>query len=281
MGAIYFHAIACGTLYRPITFYTSRKRQPYDEVEANIARTTTEKLVNKNTEQDSESTDANITVQLNNRNDSTDIFTEESTKLVNEKEDRFFREKMSTVSNGIDINNDASNRNNGTGELDETREENTNRCIEMVESNNLLNPSMESDKIQKRKCATSFTQFLLKVLDFRVCKDPVVIVFVMAGFLLFFGYCNFVMFMPATAEAEGITKSRTAWLVSINGLTDLVGKTNPFHADTNRLLNVSSAALSKMLQSRSKLLKLLPECRTSWIRMKYRVTRRLIRIQDD
>ena len=46
-----------------------------------------------------------------------------------------------------------------------------------------------------------------------------------------------------------------------------------------RLLNFSSAAIFKVLQCRSKLVKLLSECPTAWIRVRRRVTRRLIRIQ--
>ena len=45
-----------------------------------------------------------------------------------------------------------------------------------------------------------------------------------------------------------------------------------------RLLNVSSATILKLLQCRSKLVKTLSGCQTAWIRMRRRVTRRLIQI---
>ena len=48
-----------------------------------------------------------------------------------------------------------------------------------------------------------------------------------------------------------------------------------------RLLYFSSAANLKVLQSHSKLVKILSECHTAWIRVRRRVTRRLIRIQVD
>ena len=45
------------------------------------------------------------------------------------------------------------------------------------------------------------------------------------------------------------------------------------------LLNFSSAPIFKVLPCRSKLVKMLSECQTAWIRVRRRVTRRLIRIQ--
>ena len=46
-----------------------------------------------------------------------------------------------------------------------------------------------------------------------------------------------------------------------------------------RLLNFSSASIYKVLQCRSKLVKIMPEFQTAWIWMRRRVTQRLIQIQ--
>ena len=55
---------------------------------------------------------------------------------------------------------------------------------------------------------------------------------------------------------------------------------NPLARQINcHLLNFLSASIFKVLQCLSNLVKMLSECQTAWIRMRRRVTRRLIRIQ--
>ena len=47
----------------------------------------------------------------------------------------------------------------------------------------------------------------------------------------------------------------------------------------SRLLNFSTTSIFKVLQCRTKLVKMLPVCQTAYIRVRRRVTQRLIRIQ--
>jgi hypothetical protein len=72
----------------------------------------------------------------------------------------------------------------------------------------------------KNKCV----QFLAGLLDFSVLGNCVVNLFVLVSFLLFFGYFNFILFMPPTAESRGVAKYDSAYLVSITGICDLFGR---------------------------------------------------------
>ena len=55
---------------------------------------------------------------------------------------------------------------------------------------------------------------------------------------------------------------------------------NPSPAQKNcRLLYYMSASIIKVLQCRSKFVKMLSECQTAWLQVRRRVTRRLIQIQ--
>ena len=62
------------------------------------------------------------------------------------------------------------------------------------------------------------------MFDFSILRNYVVIMFLIVIFLLFFGNINFLIFMPPSATGKGISKFNRAWLISINGIGDLVGR---------------------------------------------------------
>lgn len=78
----------------------------------------------------------------------------------------------------------------------------------------------DGNQLSDNKCI----KFLTGLLDFSVLRSFVVILFVFVSFLLFFGYFNFILFMPPTAGNKGVSKYDVAYLVSISGICDLFGR---------------------------------------------------------
>ncbi|KAH3804544.1 monocarboxylate transporter 12-like [Dreissena polymorpha] len=77
---------------------------------------------------------------------------------------------------------------------------------------------------KKNRITNKCLQFIVGLLDFSVLNNFVVDMFVVVSFLIFFGHFNFVLFMPATATVRGYSKYDRAFLVSISGICDLVGR---------------------------------------------------------
>ena len=69
-----------------------------------------------------------------------------------------------------------------------------------------------------------FCQKLMAMFDFSVMKSYVAVFILITNFLSFFGYFNFVLFLPATVLSRGIAKYDKALLVSMCGVGDLIGR---------------------------------------------------------
>ncbi|KAK6195542.1 hypothetical protein SNE40_000951 [Patella caerulea] len=69
---------------------------------------------------------------------------------------------------------------------------------------------------RKNICRTLF--------DFSVLRRPVSIFYVICSFLAFFGYFNFILFLPLHVKDKGIDKYEKALMLSICGVGDLLGR---------------------------------------------------------
>ncbi|XP_060082664.1 monocarboxylate transporter 5-like [Ylistrum balloti] len=63
-----------------------------------------------------------------------------------------------------------------------------------------------------------------KLIYWSEFKNPVVVIYTLVSFFLFFGYFNFIIFMPIDAASKDIDKHRKTWLVSMSGIGDLLGR---------------------------------------------------------
>ncbi|BFZ00358.1 hypothetical protein BsWGS_03397 [Bradybaena similaris] len=78
------------------------------------------------------------------------------------------------------------------------------------------------------------TSYLRRIFDFSVLKSYITIFFIIVSFLCFFGYFNFILFLPAITRDKGITKYDNALLISICGAGDLIARIGSgFVADRN------------------------------------------------
>ena len=187
IGGLYFNVIACGLLYRPTTFYTNRHRKSKRKSE-------TKKLMKEKNASEQE--------QLKS-NQSDDNVTKE---MKEESENRLLGETV-----------DQSGGKNSvlTGSVDSLH-------TAVVQSEN-QSKKMEGSK-SKNNSGKSIRTFCKTLLDFSVLKNYIVILFVCVSFLAFFGHFNFILFMPPSAYLKGATDYQKAYLISITGICDLVGR---------------------------------------------------------
>ena len=187
IGGLYFNVIACGLLYRPTTFYTDRQKKSKDKSE-------TKKLMKEK--------NGDVPDQLK-RNQSAEGAPEE---VKEESENRLLEEivEQSGGKNSV-----------LTGSVDSLH-------TAVVQSEDQSN-KMEGSK-SKNNSGTSIRVFCKTFLDISVLKNYIVILFVCVSFLAFFGHFNFILFMPPSAFLKGATDYQKAYLVSITGICDLVGR---------------------------------------------------------
>ncbi|XP_076435926.1 uncharacterized protein LOC143275592 isoform X2 [Babylonia areolata] len=75
-----------------------------------------------------------------------------------------------------------------------------------------------------KKSMAELFHSLMAMFDFSVMKSYVAVLIAVASFLCFFGYFNFVLFLPATVAMRGIVGYDKAVLVSVTGIGDLIGR---------------------------------------------------------
>lgn len=85
-----------------------------------------------------------------------------------------------------------------------------------------LQPTQQ--EVEEKKTSETFCHQLLNMFDFSVMKSYVAVLITISNFLAFFGYFNFVLFLPATMILRGIKKYEKAILVSATGIGDLLGR---------------------------------------------------------
>ena len=186
IGGLYFNVIACGLLYRPTSFYTNRHRKSKRKSE-------TKKLMKEK--------DASEQEQLKS-NQSDDNVTKE---MMEESENRLLGETV-----------DRSGGKNSvlTGSVDSLH-----TAVVQSESQ-----SKKMEGKSNNSSGKSIRTFCKTLLDFSVLKNYIVILFVCVSFLAFFGHFNFILFMPPSAYLKGATNYQKAYLISITGICDLVGR---------------------------------------------------------
>ena len=82
----------------------------------------------------------------------------------------------------------------------------------------------EIEEWEEEASKGGFCQKLMAMFDFSVMKSYVAVFILITNFLSFFGYFNFVLFLPAIVLSKGITKYDKALLVSACGIGDLIGR---------------------------------------------------------
>ncbi|KAJ8310629.1 hypothetical protein KUTeg_012494 [Tegillarca granosa] len=196
VGALYLHVVISGFLYRPLSFYERKKNKAGDESEKQ-ALTQTENLEHKQGTQEYEKhggDDPEILIEM-------DLYP---------LQDKYENKRLRYLATS-------------TG------------SFKMASLESLTHIAVSEDKEgqqdkskQKKKngtatcCGKSFD--IPKIFNFSVLKMPVVIFYVIVSFFLFFGYFNFIIFLPPDVLSRGISKYEKALLVSFAGIGDLFGR---------------------------------------------------------
>ena len=192
IGGLYFNVIVCGLLYRPTTFYTERRKKSKDVAERY-------KLF--------EEKNGGVPDQLK---------THQSMEGVPVKD--------------LDLEAKDESQNRLLGEIVNQSGDKNSVLTRSVDSLHtaVVKSEDQSNKMEKNKSknnsGTSIRAFCKNLLDFSVLKNYIVILFVCVSFLAFFGHFNFILFMPLSAFSKGVSDYEKAYLVSITGLCDLVGR---------------------------------------------------------
>lgn len=217
MGSLYLELIVCGALYRPLSFYTEPykrkmlKRQEQDALLKGENEIVTPDCSGEgNTPIEQNSTEMKITVD-NNHADRI-----ERKNLISEEDNH--DSALKNRKNQLKLGYMSS-----TGSLIMGSVE--NMAVVTVEAKNESkkgNAKPENEGCVLNCCGKRIKLPKLFYLD--VLKNPVVIMFVFISFIIFFGYFNFIIFMPADAKARGVSKYKMTWLVSIAGIGDLLGR---------------------------------------------------------
>ncbi|OWF40072.1 monocarboxylate transporter 5-like [Mizuhopecten yessoensis] len=86
--------------------------------------------------------------------------------------------------------------------------------------------SKQLDKVKQRSSNSTFSCGLTcpKLIYWSEFKKPIVVIYTLVSFFLFFGYFNFIIFLPLDAASKEIDKHSKTWLVSISGIGDLLGR---------------------------------------------------------
>lgn len=194
LGGLYLTVAVCGALYRPVKFYTrNRKKEKVDEKE----------LLH---EDENDSTRKRINVQMNQ---------EEIDLIKDGKHDPFVDMEIEIETDDVEKEKFKSFI-SSTGSLVMGSIEN---FAQIVQAEDVKKPSQYSTF---RICGRSYE--IPKIFHFFVLKMPVVQFYTLFSFIVFFGYFNFIIFLPLDALSRGYAGFEKAWLVSCAGIGDLIGR---------------------------------------------------------
>ncbi|XP_069103953.1 monocarboxylate transporter 12-like isoform X2 [Argopecten irradians] len=84
--------------------------------------------------------------------------------------------------------------------------------------------SQSEEKEKSTKSSLTCGLKFPKLIYWSEFKNPIVVIYTLVSFFLFFGYFNFIIFMPLDAASKNIDKHSKTWLVSISGIGDLLGR---------------------------------------------------------
>lgn len=102
----------------------------------------------------------------------------------------------------------------------------------------------EEEKEEKK----GLWQQVLTMFDFSVMKSYIAVFLLTTCFLCFFGYFNFILFLPAHVITQGIDKYNKAILVSLCGIGDLIGRlTIGFVGDHNFITRYKLMAVGSIV----------------------------------
>ena len=187
IGGIYLNVIVCGAIYRPTEYYIEPQEKKQKE----------EKLLLGDGEPSSWTVGSSIV---------------KNPKDINRKETSVKGGAESQVEQEL---------------LDQTAKQTSGSVNSLhpieVEMENGCPPKREKKHLLSRHCSDC-QEFFAKLLDFRILRSYIVLLFVALSFLIFFGHFNFILFMPPSASSLGITKYEKASLVSVTGICDLFGR---------------------------------------------------------
>ncbi|XP_071163942.1 monocarboxylate transporter 12-like [Mytilus edulis] len=192
LGGLYLSVAVCGALYRPIKFYTRETKAGENDEKHILIKEDLNDSTRKRTNfvQDKEN------VVISNSSDPyTDLEIPIETEVNREKSVSFVTSTGSLVMGSM---------------------ESLAQIVQADESKKL------SNSVTIKICGKSIV--IPKIFHFSVLKMPAVVFYTIFSFLVFFGYFNFIIFMPLDADSRGFKNFHKAWLVSCAGIGDLIGR---------------------------------------------------------
>lgn len=198
VGGIYLHMVVSGCLYRPVSFYNYRKKEKSNVARADMGDATELKLLTKS-----------------DRDSETDVGTEPDGPqpgLVNKRLDRLRlpgkRDAQGSLSMYASMEDIVSASMVSLSHADDQREGTTSTTV-----NKSCSPKWA-------KCSS----VMKSLFDLSLLKNLPFLYFTLAVLLDFMGFFNVIFFIPSHAIARKYTRYQAAFLVSINGILDLVGR---------------------------------------------------------
>ncbi|XP_052057914.1 monocarboxylate transporter 12-B-like isoform X1 [Mytilus californianus] len=192
LGGLYLSVAVCGALYRPLKFYTTERKAGENDEKHKLLK--------------------------EDLNDST----RKRTNVVQEKENQVVSNTCEPYTDlEIQIDTEVNREKSvsfvtSTGSLVMGSMESLAQVVQADESKKL------SNNITIKICGKSIV--IPKIFHFSVLKMPEVVFYTIFSFLVFFGYFNFIIFMPLDAASRGFESFQKAWLVSCAGIGDLIGR---------------------------------------------------------
>ena len=92
-------------------------------------------------------------------------------------------------------------------------------CLTPVETQQIIPDENHLEPVTDKK-----QNFCTSLFDLSILRNYICIFNVLFGFISFFGYFNFILFLPSHAISVGIRKYEMTWLVSACGIGDLCGR---------------------------------------------------------
>lgn len=119
-----------------------------------------------------------------------------------------------------------------------------NICSKSTANGNSVNASASSNKNNKDSLWCS----LLKIMDFTVLANYITLFYTVVSFCCFFGYFNYVLYLPSVVMEKGFTRYDKAILISICGAGDLIARLAVgFLADRNFIARYKIKAMACLL----------------------------------
>lgn len=205
VGGVYFHIVAAACLFRPVSFYASITEDA--PVPAEIKAEEAVKDTTSGNGHGPSAYSKGDEAAEDNRNG----FAGALSPLVRPSQDEFGSTREVTIEREVIYRSFMAS----TGSLYVSP-------VSQYGSSLLGEGQKAEEKEEKASCI--LCRKLLKIFDFTVMRSYIAVFLLVTCFLCFFGYFNFVLFLPAHVLTRGITKYNKAILVSLCGIGDLIGR---------------------------------------------------------